>query len=461
METLSNLRPETVESFLGIKGYVTRAKGIGGVIKLRPEDFLTWELLTSGVDARSAYDAWRGGLKGLGGHVLAVMRKQRIDTIRACTLIARSLGIKPGLIGVCGIKDKMSISWQFITVPSGSMPSQGLRISELIQVLPIAYARRRLTSKMLARNIFEITIRGSSGDLEEVEKCIEELRSVGLPNFYGHQRFGITRPITAVVGRLMIENRLEEAVKVFLTERSPLESLENGKAREMLLEDFDPSRALEYFPRGLRYERAILKHLTSNPGDYLGALRSLPLRLRRLMVESVSALIFNKTLSRIISENLIRDVEPGDLAVRIDRFGRPEPGRPIKVSRGNLKQVEMLVDRGRLAIALPSPGFSTPIPRSRKGEILSKVMSELKIDPAMFRLKVCPEASTRGVLRPVIVPRWSCKAFKLDESSIKLFIELPPGSYATILLREIMKPNTPLAFLGKTINNEEGLEGSS
>ncbi|RLG04957.1 MAG: hypothetical protein DRN61_02010, partial [Thaumarchaeota archaeon] len=77
----------------------------------------------------------------------------------------------------------------------------------------------------------------------------------------------------------------------------------------------------------------------------------------------------------------------------------------------------------------------------------------------MFRLKSCPEASTRGSLRPITVPRWSCKILEFSGSSLKLSIELPPGSYATVILREIMKPKTPLAFIGKTIN-KDGSEGS-
>ncbi len=456
---LSSLVPEAVESFIGIEGYLTKTRGVGGAIKLRPEDFLAWELLTDGLDARSAYESWRGLSEGLGDHVLAVMRKRRIDTIRACTVIAKKLGIKPGEIGVCGIKDKMSVSWQFITLPSESISQQGLRIGELIQVLPVSYAARKLSSKKLARNLFEITIRNLSGELEEAEKCIKELSSRGLPNFYAHQRFGIARPITALVGRCMIEGRLEDAVKTFLTEFSPLESPENREARRRLLEDFDPKQALEYFPRSLRYERAVLRYLAKNPGDYLGALRSLPLRLRRLMVESVSALIFNKALSRIISENLLKEVELGDLAMRLDRFGRPEPSRPIEVSSGNLSQVERMLERGRLAIALPVPGYLSPIPRSRKGDILLEVMRELDLEFKMFRLKSCPEASTRGSLRPITVPRWSCRILEFGGSSLKLSIELPPGSYATVLLREIMKPKTPLAFIGKTIN-KDGSEGS-
>jgi len=445
---LASLTPESVEKFIGIECYVTRGSGIGGVIKSSPEDFQTWEQLVDGLDARSMYESWRGLREGFGDQLLAVMWKRGVDTIRACTILARQLGIRPAQIGVCGIKDKVSVSWQFITLPAWSMRSEGVDVGGVIKVLPIMHVGWRINSERLARNMFEIMIRGPSGGAEAVQMILEELRLKGVPNFYGHQRFGISRPITPIVGRLMIEGRIEEAVKAFLTEYSPLESNENRMARMRLLEDFDPERALEYFPKTLRYERAILRYLARRPGDYLGALRSLPLRLRRLLVESVSALIFNKALSRVIAEDLLDVVEVGDLVVRLDTFGRPEPGRPIMVSEANLQQVVRLIARGKLAVALPAPGYLSPIPRSRKGEILLDILDEMGLELNAFRLKTCPEASTRGSLRPIKITKWSCKISEMDNTSIRLNIELPPGSYATILLREIMKPKSPLVFIG-------------
>ena len=453
---LSNLTPRLVEEFIGIRGYVTRGKGVGGVIKLRPEDFLIWEVLVNGFSARRIYDSWNGLSKGIGDLILAVMRKRGVDTIRACTILAKQLGIRPAQIGVCGIKDKVSVSWQFITLPAWSIRPERVEVGGVIKILPIMHVGWRISSERLARNMFEIVIRGPSDGAEAAQRILEELRLRGIPNFYGHQRFGISRPITPIVGRLMIEGRIEEAVKAFLAEYSPLESSENRMARMRLLEDFDPARALEYFPRILRYERAILRHLARRPGDYLGALRSIPLRLRRLFVESVSALIFNKALSRVIAEDLLGVVEVGDLVVRLDTFGRPEPGRPIMVSEANIQQVERLISRGKLAVALPVPGYLSPIPRSRKGEILLSILDEMGLEPNAFRLKICPEASTRGSLRPIKITRWSCRISELDDGSIKLSIELPPGSYATILLREIMKPESPLAFIGGgNVNSRE------
>ena len=455
---LSILRPEDIERFIGIEGYVTKIKGIGGVIKREPEDFLTWEVLVDGSDARAIYANWRGFSKGLGDQVLAIMKKRRIDTIRACTAISKKLGIKPKMINVCGIKDKMSVSWQFVTIPKDFLGEEGIQLGSLIHLLPLKNVKFRLTSKSLAKNMFEIVIREIEADGEEVKECIEELKVSGLPNFYGHQRFGITRPITPIVGKYMMTGDLQKAVLSFLSEYSPLESEENRKARRRFSEDMDPEAALEYFPRTLRYEREMLRVLAEVKDDYVAAIRALPLRLRRLMVESVSALAFNKALSKIVKKGLLNELEIGDFVVRLDMHGRVEPGRPIEVKNENFQQIEKLVSSRKFAIALPVPGYLSSIPRSSKGEALLSALEEVGVSLEMFRLREVPEASTRGSLRPIIVPKWSCEVIRWGASSITLRISLPPGSYATILLREIMKPRSPLAFIGK-MDNSDKVEG--
>lgn len=454
---LTGLKPNDVEPFIGIEGYASRTPGLGGVVKERPEDFLTWETLLNGLDARKAYKS-QGFVEGVGGLLLAVLWKKGIDTIRASTAIAHTLGVKPSLLSFCGIKDKMSVSWQFITLPrSLTSPGEALEIGNVIRVKPLRPYGRRLSSRDLAYNNFEITIRYVEADVGVLKECLRQLTTQGLPNFYGHQRFGVTRPITPIVGRLIMEDRLEEAVSAFLADYSPLENQGNREARKRLLETWDLDWASRNFPHSLRYEREIIRYLLENPGDYVGALRSLPLRLRRLLVESVAALIFNKTLSRLLLEGeSLREPEIGDIVLPIGFGGRPEKGRAIRVRASNLNQVRRLVGEGKLVTALPVPGYLTEIPRSNKGDSLEESLKELGVELKMFRVRLLPEASTRGSLRPLVTPSWSCRTLHIEPNQLTLGIRLPPGSYATILLREIMKPETPLSYIGSKTPNSRG-----
>jgi tRNA(Glu) U13 pseudouridine synthase TruD len=82
-----------------------------------------------------------------------------------------------------------------------------------------------------------------------------------------------------------------------------------------------------------------------------------------------------------------------------------------------------------------------------QGEIERHVLEEERIMPENFKISASPEMAARGELRTVITP---LKDFSLNgvsedpENSSKqkadLSFALNRGSYATILLRELMKP---------------------
>ncbi|MEM4537082.1 MAG: tRNA pseudouridine(13) synthase TruD, partial [Nitrososphaerota archaeon] len=208
-------------------------------------------------------------------------------------------------------------------------------------------------------------------------------------------------------------------------------------------------RAIEIFPRSLVYERRMIESLIKNPGDYVKCLRTLPLRLRRLIVESVGARIFNLALSEIIEEDRLNEIEVGDIVLPVDSSGRADKNRPITVTSRNIKQVEKLVKDEKMVNALPILGYLSPIPRSSKGEIILEIMEKEEIDLKDFMIVDMPEASTKGSLRPVIITKWSCSVLSVDDESFTLEFSLPPGSYATILLREIMKSENPLSYIGR------------
>ncbi len=53
----------------------------------------------------------------------------------------------------------------------------------------------------------------------------------GIPNFFGHQRFGTTRPITHLVGKAISKGLFEEAVMIFLAKPSVHEHPASRQAR--------------------------------------------------------------------------------------------------------------------------------------------------------------------------------------------------------------------------------------
>jgi len=447
---LPSLKIEYVERFIGITHYISRSEGIGGVIKNRPEDFVIWEILEKGMDAKKLFES-SSFTEGYGGHLLCVMKKVKFDSIRAVSLLAAKLNLKNREIGICGIKDKMSISWQFITIPSHVLENiEILKINNLLEVKPIKYVRHKLSSRLLKSNVFQVKIRhAKTTDVSIIGEIIRELKIKGIPNYYGHQRFGITRPITPIVGSLILKRMLREAVAAFLSDYSNLENEKNKLVRKELGERWDLEWARKNFPKSLTYERMMIESLLRHPEDYVKCLRTLPLRLRRLIVESVAAKIFNLTLSKIIEEGKFNELEVGDIVLPLDASGRADKNRPVTVTDRNIKQIEKLIKDKKMTIALPTPGYLSPIPRNSKGEIMLEIMEKESLDFKDFKVVDLPEASTKGSLRPIAITNWDCSVISIDNESIILQFSLPPGTYATILLRELMKSENPLSYVGK------------
>ena len=64
---------------------------------------------------------------------------------------------------------------------------------------------------------------------------MQELEVIGgIPNFFGHQRFGTTRPITHLVGKALVQGDFEEAAMLFLAKPSVHEHPASRQARQEL-----------------------------------------------------------------------------------------------------------------------------------------------------------------------------------------------------------------------------------
>jgi len=450
---LSKLQPKDIEHFIGIEGYATRSEGVGGVIKERPDDFMVWEVLKDGSDARAMFETSLSN-KMYGKFLLYVLHKVDVDTISAISLISKMLGVKQKDVGVCGIKDRRACSWQFITVPNDNL----LTLNDVVQIADRILLRRvsmrnsKISSADLYRNMFEIKISRlrfdghSAADL--IERTVNELKLKGAPNFFGHQRFGACRPITHVIGKLIIKGMLKEAVEEFITGWTWFEPRVVREARMRLAESWNPEDALKNLPKHLLYERAMAEYLAKNAHDYTGALRRLPLRLRRLFVEAYSAYIFNRCLSRLLEKNSDLLVpNTGDLVVELDVHGSPTR-KPFLLRHGALSRALSLARAGRLSVLLPVPGYRIKLPNNEKGEFLEEILEEEGVGLEDFTSKALPEAATAGSYRPIAIPSWEFKTSDIGDDHVWVRLSLPSGCYATSLLRELMKPESALCFDG-------------
>ena len=444
-----------IERIMGLEVYITPQPGVGGRIRARLEDFIVREVLLDGSCADISPRWPEGPIQGRGSFLLCVLVKKGLDTLKAARLLARELRIPDGLVGFAGLKDARGLTAQFLTL-RGVKPEQ-LRPLDLegIRIVPVRYQTSPLEPGQLAGNRFDVVVRGISlGEQELAGRTIAILAHLaelgGLPNFFGHQRFGTARPVTHLVGRELVRGDVRKAVEIFLAYLGPGEGPGAREARSYLAETWDLKGFLRLLPRGFYYERLMAEHLLRRPGDYHGAMRRLPLRLRRLFVQAYQAYLFNRFLSARAREGLpLSEPLPGDWVLLLDEHGLPT--KAVRAGGGNLSELRRLTKAGRASVAIPLPGFRQEPSGGRQGEIESAVMEEEGVAPEDFKVKVMPEVSSGGGLRPVLARLSLLSKPEVFEDelgpglrALRLCFQLPRGSYATCLLREIMKPEDPL-----------------
>jgi len=449
-----------LERLIGIEVYATASLGIGGTIRQFVEDFVVEEVLVDGSKAEINQPVEHevlGSSPNKNRYLLCVLVKRNWDMFQAIRAIAEQLGINPKHIHFAGIKDAKAVTAQHIAVEGVTVEEiQKVQVKD-IKIHPIDYFRSKLSSYFLFGNNFHITVRAISHPKstvkERISKTIGELEAIGgVPNFFGHQRFGTTRPITHLIGKAIVKRNFRKAAMLFLAKPSLYEHPESRQAREQLHATQDFKQALKCFPKQLRYEHLMLRHLAKKPDDYVGAFRRLPIKLRELFPQAYQSYLFNRFLSRRILCGLpLVRAEVGDYVVNVERSGLPMLTMHKTATAEKLTDINKAIESGKMRLAIPLIGFKQHKSLGVQGEIEKQILEEEEISQESFKIPAMPEITARGELRTAITP---LNNFSLDEISkdsansskrkAEVSFVLYRGSYATILLREITKPHNPI-----------------
>ncbi len=375
--------------------FFTKSPGIGGRLRQRISDFIVEELPTASTPSDEYTIFW--------------LEKFNWDAYQAIKAIANALHVSVKRFGIAGTKDKRAVTRQRISVWKIS-PEQLEKINIKDLRLYNFAKGERINLGNSEGNRFTITIRDIGLTEEETKKRLNKIFSElneGIPNLFGPQRFGEVRKITHVVGKEILKGNLQKAVKIYLCKVFENEPEDAKKARNYLTKNWGNKesylKALEIFPKRLRYERAMLDYLHKYPNDFAGALRRLPKRLRKMFINAFQAFVWNKTVT--------------------------EQTKKLKQQKISL------------------PGFDTKFdlkdPLHRK---IIQILKKENIKLKDFKISSMPELGCSGYERDLLLFPKELKLLEISDDEfnsdkLKLIIsfELPSGSYATIILKEIIK----------------------
>jgi len=334
-------------------------------------------------------------------------------------------------IQIAGIKDANALTAQHISI-SRTMPEQvsSVKIKD-IMLYPLRFSNEKMHSKMLLGNQFHIIIREITHSSAKIEQRIgnvqNELENAGgVPNFFGHQRFGTKRAITHLVGKFIVKGEWEKAALTYLAKPSKFEHPESRQARQQLWETRDFAEAFHNFPFQLQQERMMLGHLAKHPRDFVGAFRRLPPKLCQLFVQAYQAYLFNKFVGERIKRGIsLNEIQKGDYVVKADN---------------------------QSCLALPIVGFKQPLSSGTQGDIEKEILERENLTHEQFRISVMPTISAAGGLRTALMPikdlflaKPSRDSVNPSKRKVELSFTLGKGSYATIVLREFMKTRNPVS----------------
>jgi tRNA pseudouridine13 synthase len=412
---------------LGIEYYITDNPGCAGLLRSDPEDFRVEEVYQN------------LGYEG-GRYLVLEVEKKDWDTHHLIREMSRQLRISQRRFSWAGTKDKRAITRQRISIMNLdeselkriTLPNIGIKV--------LGRTNRAVGLGDLLGNRFNIRIRNLDCDnaadlMARTTEAIGTLK--GLPNYFGVQRFGDTRPVTHRVGEALAKGDMERAAFTYLALPFPGEPLSTRSLRTKLWEGRDIPEALRNYPTYLRYELAMLNYLVEHPGDFEGSFNVLSMNLRRLFIHAYQSYIFNRILSRRLASALPIDrAIYGDI-VCFARGDLPDTSRLSVVTEENIDAIGRLVSRGRAYVTLPLVGYESSFASGDEGDIERTVLKEEGVDPEGFLVKQNPDLGSKGTRRPALL-RVSPRV-KLADNFADIEFFLPAGGYATVVLREYMK----------------------
>lgn len=415
---------------LNANTYVTKEEGIGGTIRNQYEDFYVEEI----PDLIPT---------GEGPNVWIWIEKIGRTTLDVVLDIARDLHIDRKRMGFAGMKDKKARTRQWICISNMDSEEQFKQVKALsgqiykTDFLKVIRGRKKLRMGQLKGNKFRILIR----DIDDVEKSAEvasdilkQLEVTGVPNYFGWQRFGKPRTNTHLVGEALVENDLKKAVGRYIGNPTEEEHEENQKARKAY-DDGDLEKSLELMGKGMRYEKMMIRELIkdSKKGEltdksYKNALHALPKPLQRMFVHAYQSFLFNAAVSKRVEMGINKYIE-GDIIInneeRIVRDKTPE-------------EYQELIDTFQVNPTSPLYGTKVPFAGGKVGEMEKSILDNYGLSKEDFEVPKMPRLGSHGLRRSMRFQVWDTSAIATDEGVLTEF-SINKGSYATAVLREVMK----------------------
>ncbi len=370
-------------------------------IKERPEDFYVREIKHLDFEPRGRYAYF-------------LLTKKNLSTLEAVRLTARHLGVPEERVGFGGLKDKRALTEQFISVdrPEGvkEINTDNLKLKFL------GYGNRPVSLGEIEGNYFEVVVRGIGAKKKNfLKERIPFVKRYGFENYFGEQRFGSVAHVEDFILKHLLKRDYERAVKEYLT------SMRDRRRKKALLKVWGRWKEfLRLMPGGSRTEINLVRGLLKGK-SFEEVLSELPRSIKLMFVFAYQSYLWNRYLSTFV--------------VRYFKHCS------VPFLRWRLAFITHIEDRVFEEIRdLEIPFLGTEFkPENKKVElIIREVLEEEGLTEEDLKAeRIGIKLFSDGKRRAFVFPE-GIKVLEEGKDFVKLSFILPPGSYATILLRKLL-----------------------
>ncbi len=386
-------------------------------IKQRPEDFVVREGYRFEPDLDGPVWVYR-------------MDKQKVSTLQALERISKEFAVRRRDLSVCGLKDKQGRTEQLVGVLGGALGDSEVVQSGDLRLKLLGRAAQPLSSRNITANRFEVTVRDLSGEeADRVPESAAEVERTGVVNYFDSQRFGFLKHGQGFLARHLVRGDWESALKAFLATPSELDRSDDAKVKAFWRDHWGEWQLRAPNLAAKRYA-PILRRLREDPRDFKGAFLHIDRRLRMMALFELQSFLWNEGVKRYLRARIPAAELIG---LRYQAGALVFPRSLIRELRDDLwnRTFPLLASDS----VIDDPRVRDAALGALRAQGLTLEQLRVPDSPLFFKHEERPLFVRPGKLR-VHPPRPD--ELNRGRRKVNLSFTLPPGAYATLVVRRVL-----------------------
>ncbi len=357
-----------------------------------------------------------------GQYYLYLVQKEGITTWEILRRLTRHFRIKTRSLSFCGLKDRNAIAYQHMS----SSQSLGQQFqAKKFNLHLIGRIALPLGAQDLLMNHFKIMVRDiKPANIGDLASNIEEIKKYGYTNYFDEQRFESRLGVDDFVARRLMLRHYEGALKLLIGHPLKLDSQELKQFKRLVQECWGEWGKL----RRLAPEKfqSIFSQLEKEPKAIERVFKLFDHNYVEFLIAAFQSFLWNET-----AERFTRQIASA--------------GYDFPYFLGRFYFYHKIEDRYK-NYQLPVINHQTAIEDSAIRQIYNEVLKDSGLNQRQLKIKWPDKIRVKSFPRSFIInPAFKSIEVLRDEyfrnrNCLLLEFALPPGSYATLLIKRLIGP---------------------